>query len=69
MKNKALSKELNPTHVWAIAFGCIIGWGSFINPGKKFLPNSGVAGTAAAMLLGAFVMIIIAKSYAYMVPK
>lgn len=55
--------------VWAIAFGCIIGWGSFINPGKKFLPNSGAAGTAIAMLLGALVMVIIACSYAYLVPK
>jgi len=64
-----LKKQLNPMHVWAIAFGCIIGWGSFINPGKKFLPNSGVAGTAIAMVLGALVMIIIACSYAYMVPK
>ena len=56
-------------NVWAIAFGCVIGWGSFVNPGKKFLPNSGVAGTAIAMILGALVMIIIAFSYAYMVPK
>ena len=62
-------KQLNPTHVWAIAFGCIIGWGSFVNPGKKFLPLSGVAGTAIAMLLGAIVMIILSVSYAYMVPK
>lgn len=66
---KQLSKSLSPLSVWAIAFGCIIGWGSFINPGKKFLPNSGVLGTAIAMLLGALVMIIIAVSYAYMVPK
>ena len=64
-----LQRQLSPMHVWAIAFGCVIGWGSFINPGKKFLPNSGVAGTAIAMLLGALVMIIIAFSYAYMVPK
>ena len=64
-----LQKALNPMNVWAIAFGCVIGWGSFINPGKKFLPNSGVAGTAIAMVLGALVMIIIAFSYAYMVPK
>ena len=64
-----LKKQLNPMNVWAIAFGCIIGWGSFINPGKKFLPNSGVAGTAIAMLLGAVTMVIIAFSYAYMVPK
>ena len=65
----ALQRQLSPLHVWAIAFGCVIGWGSFINPGKKFLPNSGVAGTAIAMVLGALVMIIIAFSYAYMVPK
>ena len=67
--NSELRRELSPSHVWAIAFGCIIGWGSFINPGKKFLPNSGVAGTAIAMFLGAVVMVIIACSYAYMVPK
>lgn len=69
MTENKLQKKLSPIHVWAIAFGCIIGWGSFINPGKKFLPNSGVAGTAIAMVLGALVMIIIAFSYAYMVPK
>lgn len=68
-EKRGLKKQLSPTHVWAIAFGCIIGWGSFINPGKKFLPNSGVAGTAIAMALGALVMIIIARSYSYMVPK
>lgn len=64
-----LRRQLSPMHVWAIAFGCVIGWGSFVNPGKKFLPNSGIAGTAIAMVLGALVMIIIAYSYAYMVPK
>ena len=68
MKNK-LRRKLNPINIWAIAFGCIIGWGSFINPGKKFLPNSGVAGTAIAMVLGALVMIVISFCYAYMVPK
>ena len=64
-----LKRQLSPMSVWALAFGCVIGWGSFINPGKKFLSNSGVAGTAIAMILGAIVMIIIAFSYAYMVPK
>lgn len=68
-ENNSLQRSLSPMNVWAIAFGCIIGWGSFINPGKKFLSNSGVAGTTIAMILGALVMIIIAFSYAYMVPK
>ena len=64
-----LQRQLSPMHVWALAFGCIIGWGAFVNPGKKFLPNSGVYGTAIAMLLGALVMFVIAYAYAYMVPK
>lgn len=68
-KKTVLKRQLSPAHVWALAFGCVVGWGSFINPGKKFLPNSGVAGTMIAMVLGAAVMIIIAFSYAYMVPK
>ena len=68
-QNPTLQKKLSQTHVWAIAFGCIIGWGAFINPGKKFLPNSGVYGTAIAMILGALVMFVIAYAYAYMVPK
>ena len=68
-QKQSLQKSLSPLSVWALAFGCIIGWGSFINPGKKFLPNSGVAGTAIAMFLGALVMVVIAFSYAYMVPK
>lgn len=68
-KKNGLQRQLSPTHVWALAFGCIIGWGAFINPGKKFLPHSGVYGTAIAMALGALVMIVIAFSYAYMVPK
>lgn len=68
-ENGELKKSLNPMSVWSIAFGCIIGWGSFVNPGKKFLPNSGVAGTAIAMVLGALVMVVIAFSYAYIIPK
>lgn len=67
--NTELRKQLSPMHVWAIAFGCIIGWGAFINPSKKFLPTSGVAGTAIAMILGAAVMVVIAFSYSYMVPR
>lgn len=68
-KKTELKRQLSPAHVWALAFGCVVGWGSFINPGKKFLSNSGVAGTAIAMVLGALVMVVIAFSYAYMVPK
>lgn len=64
-----LDKQLSPMNVWALAFGCIIGWGSFVNPGKKFLATSGTLGTAIGLAGGALVMMIIAFSYSYMVPK
>lgn len=68
-QTQQFKKKLNPMDVWAIAFGCIIGWGAFIQPGQTFLPNSGVLGTAIAMLIGALIMIIISISYAYMLRK
>ena len=68
-EQQQFKKKLNPIDVWAIAFGCIIGWGAFINPGEKFLPNSGVVGTAVAIAIGAFIMIVISISYAYMIRK
>ncbi len=60
-------RELSPISVWALAFGCIIGWGAFMMPGTTFLPTAGTLGTTIAMIIGAVVMVIIAFSYSYMV--
>ncbi|MFC2662229.1 MAG: APC family permease, partial [Eubacterium sp.] len=68
MKNKQqLEKKLSPLNIWALALGCIIGWGAFVMPGDKFLPNAGPLGTLIAMSIGAAVMIIIAFNYNYMI--
>ena len=64
-----LLRRLKPMNVWALAFGCVIGWGAFVNPGKKFLPSAGVYGTGIAMILGALIMIIIAYSYSAMTAR
>ena len=56
-------------HMWALAFGCCIGWGCFIMPGTEFLPEAGPAGTAIAMALGAAVMVLIAVNYHYMLNR
>lgn len=64
-----LNRHLSRTNVWALAFGCIIGWGAFTMPGIKFLPVAGTLGTAIAMAIGALIMVIIAFSYSYMVPR
>ena len=65
----SLQKRLGQLNIWALAFGCIVGWGAFINPSIKFPPDSGTLGTAIAMLLGASIIIVISCSYAYMIPK
>ena len=63
----AFKRGLSPISVWALAFGCIIGWGAFMMPGTTFLPTAGTLGTAVAMVIGALVMVVIAFSYSYMV--
>ena len=66
---RSLNRHLSPVNVWALAFGCIIGWGAFMMPGTQFLPTAGTLGTAIAMVIGALIMVVIAFSYSYMVPR
>ena len=56
---KPLDRYLKPWDVWAIAFGCMVGWGVFAMPGTTFLPVAGPAGTLISMLLGMAFMLII----------
>ena len=51
---------------WALAFGCSVGWGSFVMPGNTFLPLAGPVGAAVGLGLGAVVMLIIAANYHYL---
>ena len=55
-----------PVDVWAIAFGCSIGWGAFVMPGTTFLPIAGPAGTLAAMVLSTALMLVIGYNYAWL---
>ena len=66
-KSTAFKRDLSPMSVWALAFGCIIGWGAFMMPGTTFLPTAGTLGTTIAMIIGAVIMVVIAFSYSYMV--
>ena len=51
---------------WALAFGCSVGWGSFVMPGNTFLPLAGPVGSAVGLGLGAVVMLVIAANYHYL---
>ncbi len=64
-----LQKQLSPVNVWALALGCIIGWGAFVMPGNTFLGKAGPLGTAIAMGIATLIMIIIAFNYNYMINK
>lgn len=64
---EGFSRKLSTRQVWALAFGCIIGWGAFIMPATTFLKNSGPLGTVIAFGLAAFLLIIIALNYQYMI--
>lgn len=61
-----LIRYLSPLGVWALAFGCSVGWGAFVMPGTTFLPIAGPWGTAIGIALGAVLMLIIGVNYHYM---
>lgn len=65
--NGKFKRSMRPLDVWALALGAIIGWGCFVLPGTAFLPKAGPGGTAAGMLIGALLIIVIAVSYGYLI--
>ena len=64
-----LSRYLSPLAVWALSFGCAVGWGSFVMPGTTFLPDAGPLGTAIGIVMGAVVMFIIGMNYYYLMNR
>ena len=61
-----LTPYLSPLGVWALSFGCAVGWGAFVMPGSTFLPIGGPLGVAIGMTAGALVMLLIGLNYHYM---
>ena len=57
---------LSPLSVWALAFGCSVGWGAFIMPGSTFLPVAGPAGTAIGIAIGALITLVVGFNYHYL---
>ena len=66
---KGLDRYLSPVDVWAMAFGCMVGWGAFVMPGTTFLPVAGPAGTLIAMAVGVIVMLIIGFSTSWLMER
>ena len=62
-------KYLGISGAWALAFGCSVGWGSFVMPGTTFLPIAGPIGTALGLGLGGLVMLLLAVNYHYLMNR
>ncbi len=61
-----MDDRLREIDVFSIVLGSIIGWGSFMLPGTKFLKEAGVINTAIGLFLGALGIIVIERSYRVM---
>ena len=64
-----LTRYLSPVSVWALSFGCAVGWGAFVMPGTTFLPIAGPLGTALGIGIGAAVMLVIGMNYHFMMNR
>ena len=69
LQSKNLQKYLTPLNVWALSFGCAVGWGAFMMPGTTFLPIAGPLGTAIGMTIGAAIILLIGYNYHFMMNR
>lgn len=61
-----MKKYLGRLDLFCIVVGEMIGWGSFMLPGTKFLKAGGVINTTLGLFLGAFCMLVIEQNYEVM---
>ena len=66
---RADRRYLTPLSVWALSFGCAVGWGAFVMPGTTFLPKAGPWGTVIGIVVGAVIMFVIGVNYNYLMNK
>ena len=68
--NTELPKRyLSQLDTWAMAFGCMVGWGTFVMPGTTFLPVAGPFGTMLAIFTGMIIMLVIGYNFAFLMKR
>lgn len=63
---QGLKPYIGRTGAWALSLGTAIGWGSLVVTSNTYLAQSGVAGSIAGLVIGAVIMLVIARNYHYM---
>ena len=66
-ENRSLKKNLSPLSAWAFAIGTSVGWGSLVVTCNTYLAQAGPLGSTLGLIVGALIMIVISKNYAYMI--
>lgn len=66
-RRRGLVPYLTPLGAWALALGTAIGWGSLVVTSNTYLLQAGPWGSIIGLLIGAVVMIVIARNYHYMI--
>ncbi len=66
---KSPSRFLTPLAAWALAFGCALGWDSFVIPWTSFLPEAGPVGTLVGLVAGTLVMATVAWNFHFMMNR
>ncbi len=64
-----LLKYITPLGAFALAFGCSVGWGSFVMPGTTFLPLAGPLGSVIGIAIGGLIMLVIAVNYHFLMKR
>ena len=64
-QNKLLM-YLSPRTAWALSLGTTIGWGAFVVTGTVYLLHAGPIWSVVGLVVGALVMLVIARNYHYM---
>ena len=66
-QNTGLRLYLSPRGAWAFAVGTSIGWGSLVVTSNTYLAKAGPLGSVLGLIVGACVMLLIARNYHYMI--
>ena len=68
-EDKHNTRYLSVFGAWALAFGCSVGWGSFVMPGTTFLPIAGPLGATIGIIAGSLTMFIPAMNFHYLMHR
>ena len=69
IENKTNFKNISVLGALSLSIGTAIGWGSFVVTGSSFVSKAGPMGSLIGLIVGMFVMIVVAYNYHYMISR